>query len=206
MFGGGLQNLKKRWKVETEKEATGIEITGFYYADETNSTRARNLGLARAEEIKKALKTAIPEEKIRISSAVKSEAFGNDYKAAYLIKSYTESKNAPWKEGANELTIFFTREQEKSGLLTEELSTKLTAIAQEMKTFNLGANIIAHTAKTNNGKKDYELGKSLADKVLDFLVSRGVNKDELRATSMGSTQSAEDGLDRRIRVIFSSNK
>ena len=161
------------------------------------------MGISRAEELRKKIIPFIDEAKLVISSKLLDGDFSSDWEQAYSFRIENgDLSEAAFSESPEILTLFFSKNEKN--ILNEAISTKLKSIANEMMKNGLGANIICHTDPTSNSKKDYDLGKVISDQVKDFLVTNGVSEDEIRSSSMGSSQPVNGDSNRRVQIIFSS--
>lgn len=204
-MGSKFSQLKNSWKKGLDKEESYLIIQGHYYSNEENKSRSRNLGISRASELKNILSKDLGPDRIVIDSKKITAVFTETWEDAYSISIKKGNINDLGYTETGEMFIINYAKGFNISAINDKISSRLSDIADQMKNENIGANIICHTDKTSNPKGDYTLGKKLADEVKAYLVSKGVKKEELRSSSMGSSQPTTGESNRRIQLIFSSN-
>ncbi|HCY46319.1 MAG TPA: hypothetical protein DHU89_06510 [Flavobacteriales bacterium] len=203
--GRNFSRLKNSWKKKLENKEMYMVIKGQYFQNEKNTTRSRDLGISRASELKKLLSKEIDPSRILIDCEKVFTDFTDNWQDAYSISlKQGNTENLGYTETA-EIFIINYGSDPNLRAISENVSFRLNDIAEQMKNANIGANIICHTQPTSNPKADYELGKKLADEVKAFLISKGLTNEDLRSSSMGSSQPIIGKDNRRIQLIFSAN-
>ncbi len=195
-----------------KEEKHFIHILGYYFSDEEAPKGHRNMGIARARNIKKRLSTSIDPEQIKIASMLSLSSETGYWRDCIKFSSGVIDYKEAWvEETSNGIVIYFPSGDVDS-FLTDRLISKIDEAANELKNSNRGVNIIGHTDKQDDDILSYEQGRQRADMVLDLFVRSGVNASNLRASSMGATQpkgdnSTESGRakNRRIEIIYSRN-
>ncbi len=167
-----------------------LQITAPYYADEKNNTKFANLGLARAEEVRRKYfrdidpKLILTRGKLISSGAVKARQ--TPFDGWQYIKWVINNDNV--KEIDGKIMIYFPTNS------TKEISNKhildyLNDLAKEMKLHpEWDLQITGHTDSDGDESANYKLGLGRAKKIKAKLVSKGVEASRIRATSKGENQ------------------
>jgi outer membrane protein OmpA-like peptidoglycan-associated protein len=166
-----------------------LEIIGLYSEKEPNNTTFDNLGLARANEVRKLFNT-IPDKQIRlvgelndseIDTAILFEACDFDYKM----------NTASVKEIEDKTRIYFPFNSTNK-LDDAEIEKYLDNVAERVIKSNERIILIGHTDNIGSTQSNIVLGQKRADIVKNYLISKGVDSSKIDATSVGEAQPLSD--------------
>jgi len=171
-----------------------ITLTGLYQIDEKNETKYANLGLARANDLKKVLNgLGVSSDKILIAGTEVSQlAFENKvvsnalrfkisnvgFEGSHLSAIDRRLKRAPQK-------IYF-KSNDEAILLEKSLFSYFDDLMYYLEK-NPTAQVLAigHTDGHGDRKNNIALGKRRAEYVRDYLIQKGVNPKQIITSSAG---------------------
>ncbi len=171
-----------------------LEITGDYFADETNDTEHKDLGEARAVEIGELLKKDNPELKyIALSKLVderegvrtnRFESITYAWKAAKDDSEYTIEISDT--KDAKILFPFNSTDRIESG----EVSNYLSSVANRLNADNnLIAYIVGYADNIGEPGANRRLSERRAKKIRDFLRKQGVSRKQIVTSGRGEADS-----------------
>jgi outer membrane protein OmpA-like peptidoglycan-associated protein len=137
-----------------------------------------------------------------IGNDAKGESPGFDIRRIYGLPGSNQS--IPPKPIVLENVLFETN---KSNLLPESIPALDTLVQVLRANTQLKLEIRGHTDNVGSDTKNHALSVSRANSVLDYIVSKGIDRHRLTASGFGSTQpvgpnTTEDGRKRNRRVEF----
>lgn len=149
-----------------------------------------------------------PDENIKIDTSHTALRYSYYFIDDVLVKPLNPSFDAnSFKEGIPVVmqNVFFEHNQSTlSASSQKELDFLATTLASKS---GMKLRIVGHTDATGEDEANLILSKARAESVVNYLVSKGVNKNSLKAIGMGSTQPIADnispeGRQRNRRVAF----
>ena len=180
-----------------------IDITGYYRSDETNNSAYPNLGLARANAVKKYLTAyGIPAKQINtygeLDDAMNPDAtntlfgplkFGiitleEDHKDEALEAACDAIRKTP-------VVLYFNTGQAQINL-TSEQRQKIADISRCVDKLGIKVKVVGHTDSTGNAENNVILGQQRADFAKSYLVRNGILFENIDATSKGQAEPIAD--------------
>lgn len=213
--GSGYDNLLKS-AVAGVGENQLFEIVGKYYADETPPEGYANMGLARADMVKKLFDGKIAEDRIVATSSQLGSKSPESLKMGYIDGVFFNYKEIPKGdeveiiEVENQISILFpyassTREADP------RVDQYLEKLAARLKLTTETVSITGHTDAAGNDDFNYQLGLNRAKHIRDILLSKGIAKDRISIDSKGkkvpvASNDTEEGRRQNRRVELLLNK
>ncbi len=173
-------------QLEDDKD---LEITGYYFSDEVIPDGFENMGMARADELRKMFKDFIGEDRIIINSKLIDDIDGNESNAF-------EAAEFNWvtRSRVNDTTIrefdvnnirinfpFNSSDKEDS----KEMDDYLPELAEYLQETGKSVLIEGHTDSTGDPLYNYDLGLQRAIKIRNLLVKYGADRDKISVDSRG---------------------
>ncbi len=191
-----------------------LEIIGLYSKDEPVPENAPNLGMARAEEIKKLFAEFLPEERLLVSSRLVSEASDarTEAFAGVLFNTIepTEEEKVEIVEVEDRVIIHFpfSKAVREPDPKVDEYLDKLAARLQQT---DETVSIVGHTDNIGDEASNQELGLARARHIRDVLVSKGISADRITISSKGESEpiadnDSEAGRRRNRRAVLQLHK
>lgn len=181
-----------------------LKIEGFNFEEEVNSTSFENLGLARADAVRKLLLDTLTSENIEISSKLKE--FNEDAKSNPFdgVNFEWVSKNENVQEIEDKTLIYFpynSTDKVESENINQYLSKVAAVIEGNDKTITL----TGHTDNIGNPPFNKKLGMLRALAMKKLLVNSGVDPKRIKVFSEGQSQpiatnDTEEGREKNRRV------
>ncbi|MFQ5445446.1 MAG: OmpA family protein [Saprospiraceae bacterium] len=209
-FGAFRDSLLK-----TLPEDKLFEIVGEYYPKEKTPEGFSNLGLARADALKKLFQDAgLEEERIVASSnpfsGVKSPVEGPFAAARFNFKDIPKADKVEIIEVENQISILFPY-----GSATKapdpQVDDYISRLVKHLEQTTETVSVTGHT--DNTGPEDFNnnLGLSRARYIQQILLSKGIAKDRISIASKGETEpvasnDTEEGRRQNRRVVLVLNK
>ncbi len=191
-----------------------LEITGEYFADETNDTEHSNLGIARATEVGELLKLENPDLKYIALGTLVDEREG-------VRTNKFEGISYDWKEARDdkEMTIEISDTNDAKILFpfnstdrieSQEVSNYLTSVANRLNdNSDLKAYIVGYTDNIGEPGANRRLSERRAKKIRDILKKQGVAHKQIVPSGRGEADSiasngTEEGrqLNRRVEITI----
>lgn len=179
--------------VSGNQEGRILEITGRYFEGETAPTGYENMGLARAEQIRK-LFPDIPNTRIRLKSELVTERDG--VRTEEFTSAAFNWVDAPKEErkvielGRNEALVYFDFNATRKKV-DADVDEFLKKVAERLKSTEEKVEITGHTDNIGNDASNLKLGERRAKTVRDILRRYGVPRNKITTFSKGESQPAE---------------
>ena len=166
-----------------------LEITGYYFVDEETPDGFENMGMARANELRKLFTDYIDEDRIIINSKMVDNIEGaedNPFESAefnWVTRSRVNDTTIRSFD-VNNITINFpfnSSDKEEN----KEMDDYLPELAEHLIQTGKTAHINGHTDSTGDPMYNYDLGLQRAIKIRNLLVEYGADKSKISVDSKG---------------------
>ncbi|MFK8006851.1 MAG: OmpA family protein [Saprospiraceae bacterium] len=166
-----------------------LQITGYYFSDEETPDGFENMGMARANELRKLFKDFIGEDRIIINSKLVDDLEGaedNPFESSefnWVTRSRVDETTIRSFD-VNNITINFpfnSSDKEEN----KEMDDYLPELAEHMIQTGKSAHINGHTDSTGDPAYNYDLGLQRAIKIRNLLVKYGADKSKISVDSKG---------------------
>ena len=190
-----------------------LEITGYYFSDEEIPDGFENMGMARANELRKLFTDFIGEDRIIINSKLVDNIEGaedNPFEAAefnWVTRSRVDETTIRAFD-VNNITINFpfnSSDKEEN----KEMDDYLPELAEYLIQTGKSAHINGHTDSTGDPAYNYDLGLQRAIKIRNLLGKFGADKSKISVDSKGerypiaSNRTREgEHKNRRVEIIL----
>lgn len=190
--------------------AKAIKIIGLFNADETNGSTFENLGMARASVIKERLLSKIGESSLQLATqqVVGAELSDNDRIRFELIDLNPETSNTTDADAVAAIktsTVIYFPFNSTEKLSNAEIEAYLTQVAERVKKSKEKISLVGHTDNIGPDESNLALGRSRAQSIKDYMVSKGVSASQITVDSKGESQAVasndtEEGRARNRRT------
>ena len=184
-------------------DAQRIEITGYYYEDETNDTEYPNLGIARATQIRRQYFSEFPEARIvLLSRALPPDANARQGEfLAGLVKVET------MVEELDDRAIVYFPYNSTDRIKEPEIEEYLNRLADQLKSSRQKVLLTGHTDSDGSAEANQRLGRARARAIRSLLVRRGVSRSQIEIASEGETEpvasnDTDSGKQKNRRVVI----
>lgn len=162
-----------------------LEIIGKYRKDEANNTTFDNLGLARADEVRK-LFGELPDERIRLLSRLTDIKEGDKSSLFESCDFAYKVNSASIKEVENKTRIYFPFNSTNK-LKDAEVEKYLDDVATRVKQSGESIELEGHTDDIGSDASNITLGQRRAEIIKQYLLSRGVSESKISVSSKGES-------------------
>jgi OOP family OmpA-OmpF porin len=182
------------------EEGIDLEITGYYFSEEEFPHSFENLGMARADELRKLFIDFIGEDRIIINSKLVDDIEGaknNPFEASefnWVTRSRVDETTIR-EFDLNNITINFpfnSSDKEKN----KEMDDYLLELAVYLRETGKSALVNGHTDSTGDPVYNYHLGLQRAIKIRNLLVEFGADKSKISVDSKGKRYPIASNLTR----------
>jgi len=199
-----LWPAKKQEIQSADAEGKILRIVGPYFKGEVNNTSFENIGLARADAVRKILSDSIPLDRMEIDSKLmdnledmKTKPFGG------TVLNW-EVRNENIKEIDNKTLIYFPYNSTKK-LENANINNYLASVAESLKGNEKTVALSGHTDNKGNPAYNKRLALNRTKTIKAILVKLGVSADRISTKSYGEekpieTNDTEEGRQKNRRV------
>ena len=187
-----------------DAEGKILRIIGPYYKDEVNNTSFENLGLARADAVRKILSDSIAMDRMEIDSKLMADS--EIAKTAHFGGTVLEWKirNENIQEVDNKTLIYFPYNSTKK-LENDNINEYLRNVADNLKTNEKTVSLTGHTDSKGNQGSNMQLGLNRAKSVKKILVTLGIAGNRISVGTEGAnnpiaSNDTEEGRQKNRRV------
>jgi OmpA-OmpF porin, OOP family len=191
-------------------------ITGYYMADEVNKSILPDLGLARANAIKRAFTDlGVPANQINIASEVRALDFSSGISSAatYSFDALENSANrlaeVEARLRAKPLTLYFESGKNELTLSAEQRAYMADLIYYLDNKAGASVTSTGHTDNVGNAAKNTALSKDRAVFAKDYLTRNNINAAQIKVDGKGPNQPATTNdtaegraLNRRVELTI----
>lgn len=168
-----------------------FEITGLYFEGEVAPEGVSDMGLARAQEIRK-LFPELPNERIRLKSVLTDDVAGME-SSPFANASFqwlaAPKKLAAVVEIGNQALIYFDLNS-TVGKIDPTVEEYLSKLSEIMKNSEETLTITGHTDSNGTPEANQTLGLQRAQAIQKVLLKLGVPSDKITVFSKGETEPA----------------
>lgn len=172
-----------------------LSITGLYNASEENASEFENLGLCRADAIRRSIGTRLGGDRIILGAQrIVGQSGAEAGYATNLIRFEAVGEEvAPLPSGTLIYFPFGSSQQIRDAAVEKYLNE----VAVRMKDGTQRIRLIGHTDNVGGVEDNLLLGRQRAEVIRDYLMTRGVPASKIIIESKGESQPvASNGTDR----------
>jgi len=200
-----------------KKSGRNMTITGYYTDGEENTGALNDLGLARANDIKKLFTDlGVPSKQLDLASAKRAISFGDDAVKGLATYAFSGAKSndklaeVEARLRANPLVLYF--QTNKSNLsLSSAQRQYLTDLVYYLDNKDGGTvNSTGHTDNKGSRSGNTRLGRKRAEFVKEYLKRNNISESKIKVGSKGpdqptATNDTEEGRAKNRRVEITIN-
>ncbi len=188
VFGQTWPSYKDSLLRNTGKEQR-IEITGFYRTNEVNNSTFANLGLARADMLRRDL--GLDSFQVNMLGKVVEE-MSTDQTSPFKSASFKYVLNSSnLKQVDDKMLIYFPPSSDDK-INNTEIENYLNDVADKLKQGGGKVSIIGHTDSQGDAPENYKLGLRRAKSIRDYLLDKGVPAESITTDSKGEEEPIGD--------------
>jgi OOP family OmpA-OmpF porin len=192
-------NDKEQWTAEIkslkdlQKEGKKLFIYGPYYEWEKNPSAYDNLGLARANALKKWVSSQIDTSLIITKSRLLTDENDVEYIPGFKgVFEWNTYNNYVKEEEPGEVLVYFPSNSDKE-IKAKEIVVYLHELAGKLKEDPaMRIQLIGHTDNTGNSRSNYKLSKKRAERIKAVLISNGVPETQIEVIAKGENEPIAD--------------
>ena len=195
-----------------------LMLTGLYGADEENNSLLPNIGLARAQEVKRMLMDmGIKEDQLMTDAEEISLGFfqdnnltgGVDFSISVKEAGEERSEDTGYEDSSFDINkpiiLYFETSQKKFDLSDEDDQIIADLVNYVNNNAGTQLTVIGHTDNDGSEKTNMEFGLKRARVVRDYLLKQGLTRKQVVRSSKGAsepiaTNSTEEGKAKNRRV------
>lgn len=199
-----LWPAQKKEILSADAEGKIFRIVGPYFKDEANNTSFENLGLARADAVRKILVDSIPLDRMEIDSKL-TENIGDMKTKPFGGTVFDWAvRNENIKEVGNKTLIYFPYNSTKK-LENANINNYLISVAESLKGNEKNVALSGHTDNKGNPAYNKNLALKRTKTIKAKLIKLGISADRISTTSFGEekpidTNDTEKGRQNNRRV------
>jgi len=200
-----------------KKSGRNMTITGYYTEGEENTGALSDLGLARANNIKKVFTDlGVPSKQLDLASEKRAITFGDDAAKGLATYAFSGAKSndrlaeVEARLRANPLVLYFGTNQSNLSLSSAQRQY-LTDLVYYLDNKEGGTvNTTGHTDNKGSRSGNTRLGRKRAEFVKDYLKRNNINENKIMVDSKGpdtptATNDTEEGRAKNRRVEITIN-
>lgn len=162
-----------------------LRITGLYNENEVNNSSFENLGLARADEARRALN--LNKDQVQLASELVKNPFSKtDLFEAVKFRTLQKTKSIDETALDNKVRIRFPFNSTNK-LSDREVENYLDKVAKRIKSSGEKIRLTGHTDNIGGDPGNIKLGQRRADIIKRYLLSKGVNANQILTSSKGES-------------------
>jgi outer membrane protein OmpA-like peptidoglycan-associated protein len=206
VLGDGFKAYKDSI-LSTIKDDRIFEITGFYSKGEKNPSDYENLGIARANEIRK-LFPEITDEKLRLFGKLVDEK-NIDNSKPFVSAAFKSAINGVSVKEVDDKAMIYFPFNSTDKLDNSKIESYLNDVAERVLKSGEKVYLTGHTDNVGSDESNVTLGKRRANIMKNYLLSKGVSSNQLIVSSEGenspiATNDNSQGRakNRRVELII----
>lgn len=180
---------RKRTLLAGLRDNQKMEITGLYRADEANNSTFENLGIARANEVRK-LFTELGDDRFRLLGKVTNDDL--DRENPFIAANFANRTETKTIKETEDRTLIYFPFNSTNKLNDSEVENYLNDVATRVKASGERVILTGHTDKIGSDASNMILGQWRSDVVQNYLISRGVSASKITAQSKGESAPIAD--------------
>ncbi len=171
-----------------------LQITGLYSRNEENKTSFENLGIARADSVRRAMNIAedrarllgriVPDSRLDRNNPFEAIVFSNMVNSDKIKEETVVDNN---NQVRKRTTIYFPFNSTNK-LNDGEVESYLNEVASSVKASGERVQLVGHTDNVGDNASNQDLGLARAQVIKNYLISRGVNPNKILTQSRGEAQ------------------
>jgi len=167
-----------------------LTVEGQYIASEPNTSRYENMGVARANEIKRLFPDSI-HTRIKLNSLLVSERPTMNG-TPFTANSFSITEQSEKIEHVGDKTIVYFNLNSDQRIKDEEIENYLSGLAANHKNDRSSFVVTGHTDNTGSVKDNLKLGMKRANAIKSYLIAKGIAGERIRVKSLGDTDPIAD--------------
>ncbi len=192
--------------LNNKRDGQVLQIIGPYFTDEVNNTTFENIGLARADAIRKLFLDSVDSTKIETVSKIIDFKEGVESKPfeMYQINWLTRNKNVKEFLGKTHIHFPFNSSQK---LANENINDYLEEVKVALEGNDKKVLLIGHADNSGNSERNTYLGMERAKSIQGLLLDMGIDATRIEVDSKGDTDPIASnktkegrGLNRRVEL------
>ncbi len=179
--------------VSSLKDNEILQIKGFNYDAESNSTSEKTLGLARALSVKKLF--SLNDDRIRILDG----KAGDDCRKEEMNRliAFSALRNTASVKEIDDRTLIYFPTNSTNKLADNEVESYLDEVAVRVKRTGETVHLSGHTDNEGDPSSNLVLGQRRADVIKNYLLSKGVPDAKIVTSTKGETVPRADNTTAR---------
>lgn len=165
-------------------------IEGQYVASEPNISNFENMGLARANEIRRLFPDSLF-SKIKLNSLLVPERPTMDG-LPFVANSFSIASPSEKIEQIGDKSIVYFNTNSDQRIKDEEIETYLSNLAANNKNNRSSFVITGHTDNSGDPRENLKLGLKRAETIKSYLMSKGIAAERIITKSLGDTVPLAD--------------
>ena len=206
-----------QWQAEVKSlkqlqaEGKKLHIEGPYYSGESNPTNFDNLGMARAEALKKLLSGTIADSLIKTQAKLINSSSSLSPDFIEYDKNWIKwlVDNDFVKEQGQKTIIYFPYNSTKE-IKNKAIVSYMDAVVNNMKNHpDINILIVGHTDNVGNAVSNKLLGLKRANRIKNWLIRKGIDAKRIITKSEGKNQPIADNAtpegrqkNRRVEISY----
>lgn len=167
-----------------------LNIEGQYTASEPNISTLENMGLARANEIRKLFPDSLF-SKIKLTSLLIPERPTMNG-LPFVANSFSITTQSEKIEQIGDKSIVYFNYNSDQRIKDQEIETYLSNLAANNKNNRSSFVITGHTDNTGDPRENMKLGLKRAETIKSYLMSKGIAAERIITKSLGDTVPLAD--------------
>ncbi len=206
VISAGFEEKKEEW-LEGKLEDNVLEITGKYALEEDQPEDFSNMGLARADAIRKILAVDLPDGRIRLNSEEIEKNTPEERLEGISVKWIPAGENDSAVLDFGDKAILFYPFDVNDKISKATLEEYLSAVANSVRESGKVIFLTGHTDTQGTIKKNLRVAKNRAMRIRRILRQKGVDREQIVVNSKGeqepiASNDTEMGRYQNRRVVL----
>lgn len=185
ILGDGWQDLRNSVMSQVT-DTNHLLITGQYRKDESNNTTFENLGIARADSVRKVMFPNINLEQVQLAGSLIGEGVA-DRTSRFESASFSYVRNTVNVKQIADRTMIYFPYNSNQKLNAADVDSYLEEVADRVKASGERVSLTGHTDSQGDNQANEKLGLSRANIIKNVLMQKGVAADKISVASKGET-------------------
>ncbi|MEP7323910.1 MAG: OmpA family protein [Saprospiraceae bacterium] len=194
-FNDSIALIQVGWPAYRDSISSGldknqiIEIEGQYLAEEPNISTFENMGIARANAVKRLFPDSL-QNKIKLTSLQVMRRPAMVF--PFLASTISTASSIEKIEEVGDKTLIYFKYNSDQRIHDDEIENYLTKLAAAQKDSRSAFNVTGFTDNKGNEAANLKLGLHRANAIKKYLVSKGIDADRINVKSMGESGPIAD--------------